>query len=257
MEAQKEPEKDVQDIGNSLVETIVSPELASTVQDLGEVGLDAILNDGVLRDIPIISTIVGAAKALISVRDKLLLEKLKRFLQGISVTEENRHKFLDELNRNAGYKRKVGESLIMLLEHFDDMTKADMLAKLFSSHLRDEISWPEFQRFAFVIERVFIHDLTEFLESLTEELIPPENPYAAKFYHLGLSKIVFDTSALKFTTSEASIPPKTSIKADPFRDPVKFELISESYVLAQILIGQSVDGIDFITTYRAHRSLRE
>jgi hypothetical protein len=257
METKKEPEKDVQDIGNSLVETIVSPELASTVQDLVEVGLDTIINDGVLRDIPIISTIIGTAKAWISVRDKLLLEKLKRFLQGIRVTEEDRNRFLDEINKNVGYKRKVGESLIMLLDHFDDMTKADMLAKLFTSHLRDDITWDEFRRFAFVIERVFIHDLNEFLEAIADDLLPPENSFAQTFYPLGLSRIKFDASGLKLKTSESSIPPKTSIKADSFNDLVKFEMRNETYVLAQILNDQPVEGMDFITPYREHRSIRE
>lgn len=54
----------------------------SVVGDIGEVVLDSALEDGVLKDIPIIGAIVGAYKCIRNIDDMLFTKKLIAFLWG-------------------------------------------------------------------------------------------------------------------------------------------------------------------------------
>ena len=55
----------------------------SVLGDLGEVVIDAVMDDGVLRDVPILSTVVGIGKCIRNVSDVLFAKKLIVFLYGL------------------------------------------------------------------------------------------------------------------------------------------------------------------------------
>ncbi len=126
------------DLGLSFMKTLGSTDLSSVTQDLAEVGLDAIFKDGVIKDIPIISTIFGLTNAIVTIKDMLLAHKILLFLYGLKdITTKERNKFINSMEGNAAHQRKVGENLIMLLDRLDDLDKPEMLVKLFKSYLRD------------------------------------------------------------------------------------------------------------------------
>ena len=106
-----------EDLGLSIIETLSSSDLPSITQDLTEVALDSVLQDGTLRDIPVIGTIVGLTRIAIAVRDKLLVRKIIDFLKAVDITEEERIKFLNDLADNQNYRRRIGENLILDLLH--------------------------------------------------------------------------------------------------------------------------------------------
>ena len=90
------------DLGLSLIETLGATDLSSISEDLVEVALDSLLEDGLLKDIPVVSTIIGVSKSAISIRDKLLARKVLYFLQGLKdITDEERNKFLKDIDGNA------------------------------------------------------------------------------------------------------------------------------------------------------------
>src|SRR5215211_7209422 len=181
------------DLGLSLIDTLASSDLSSVLEDQAEVIIDRILKDGLLKDIPIISAITGAVKTIIAVRDYLLVLKLVKFLQGVNITEEERAHFEKTIGDNAEYRRTVGQNLLMLIDSLDDVTKSDMVAKLFKAFLRDDITYDEFLRFASVVERAFIGDLNGFLNDWID--INRRELYAKRLYVLGLAEISFETEA--------------------------------------------------------------
>ena len=181
------------DLGLSLIDTLASSDLSGVLEDQAEVIVDRILKDGLLKDIPIISTITGAVKTLFAVRDYLLVLKLVRFLQGINITEEERTHFEKVIGDDAEYRRTVGQNLLMLIDSLDDVTKADMVAKLFKAFLRDDITYDEFLKFASVVERAFIGDLNGFLSDWAD--FNRRELYAKRLYQFGLAEITFETEA--------------------------------------------------------------
>lgn len=64
----------------AVVESVRSNALPDLAQEYAEAGIDVVLTEGVLRDIPLVNTIVAIGKFGISISDRLLIKKLIRFL---------------------------------------------------------------------------------------------------------------------------------------------------------------------------------
>ena len=150
--------------GMALIEMIGSGDLASIGQDLGEVALDSVLQDSLLRDIPVLGLIASLARAMITIRDRLLLSKVLVFLQGLKEVPRNqREKFLARIDNDRKFGQRVGETLLMRLDGYDDFEKAGLMSKLFNAYLRENINYDEFLRFSTAIDRAYMGDLRDLL----------------------------------------------------------------------------------------------
>ena len=102
------------------------------VGDLGEITLDAVFKDGVLKEIPIIGTIVGVGKCIKNVYDIGFTKKLIAFLIPIKdVPIEKRVRAIKKWEEDEHYRGKVGDTLLGMIERCDDAVKATWLSKLF------------------------------------------------------------------------------------------------------------------------------
>lgn len=102
------------------------------VGGIGEIMLDAVLNDGVLKEIPIIGTIVGVGKCIKNVYDIRFAKKLIAFLIPIKdVPTEKRVGAIKKWEEDENYRGKVGDTLLGMIERCDDAVKATWLSKLF------------------------------------------------------------------------------------------------------------------------------
>ena len=69
---------------DSWSETIAKSSLGDLLIDLSESGLDAVTENEIIKDIPIISTVVSLYKIGHSLRDRSYIKKLEAFLREIS-----------------------------------------------------------------------------------------------------------------------------------------------------------------------------
>ena len=79
----------------------------------------------------------------------------------IDIPEEEKKKFLKKLDANPKFRRKVGETLVLLLDRLDDMEKPELVGKLFKAYMLGRIEFPAFQRLAAAVERAYLPDLFE------------------------------------------------------------------------------------------------
>ncbi|MGE3488311.1 MAG: hypothetical protein AB7L09_26705 [Nitrospira sp.] len=86
-------ESDHESVAKSLVATGTAQGLGEIATSLGEIAVDKLLKDGVLRDTPIINSIAALARVGVSISDEILIRKLA--------------KFLDELDRIPHSKRQL------------------------------------------------------------------------------------------------------------------------------------------------------
>ena len=104
----------------------------SVVADIGEIILDSALNDGILKEIPILGTIVGTSKCIRTVSDVLFTKKLVTFLYGLCEMNSNdRHDAINNWKNNSRYRNRVGETLLGMIHRCDDSQKAKWLSQLF------------------------------------------------------------------------------------------------------------------------------
>lgn len=155
----------------SLIETLKNSDLSSVSKDLAEVAIDGVLADGVLKDIPVVNTLMATYKAGQSIRDNLFNRKLMRFLTDISGIPANlRAEVIMKLENSPG---DVGEMLLLSLERLDNLLKPELLAKSFLLLAKDEITINEFYDLKTIIENVNLNDLEEIKKFYEDYLYCP------------------------------------------------------------------------------------
>ncbi len=145
---------------DQILECIYSPVLTEIGADMTEIVFDSLLDDGVLKDLPIVGTIVKVFKGVMDIRDRLFVAKVAGFLFHLSkVPLEQRQRFKEKMNADKKYRRKIGLILILLLDRLDDIEKSDFVAWCFSAYLNDAITFDTFRRLASAIDIAFLDDL--------------------------------------------------------------------------------------------------
>ena len=146
------------------LEKTLSSDSINISSDMLEIGLDSILKDGLLKDIPVFSTLTSIAKLGLNIKDRLFIKKLVHFLyetQNISISK--RQEVIDEINKSQKYQSTVGEKLIFIIDKSDEISKARHVGKLFSFVLSQKISYTMFVRCSEAINKTFNPDLEWFL----------------------------------------------------------------------------------------------
>jgi hypothetical protein len=67
-------------IERSFIETLRKSDLSSVAAAVSELAIDTLLDDGLLRDIPVVSTFRSLWKMGVTIRDWLFVKKLLKFL---------------------------------------------------------------------------------------------------------------------------------------------------------------------------------
>ena len=151
---------ETKELAPSLIESFTDFDIAQITPDLAEVALDNVLDDGLVKDIPVVRSLYAFYKTTVSLRDRALIKKLLIFLSSLSsVSPEKRKAFKDRINKDEKFKQKVGEQLLLILERLDDMEKPYLVAHAFQAYIEELINYEIFQRLASVIDRSFFLDL--------------------------------------------------------------------------------------------------
>ena len=143
----------------SLPESI-GTELTTIQGNLMEIGVDSLLNDGVLKDIPIVSSVLGIVKTGVAVKDHLYVKKLLRFLNAFQKLDETKRlNFVSNELSNESDKERFGEVMLNLIDKSDDSRKFPLYANAFKLHFNDECTYEDSLRMCTMIERTFYSDL--------------------------------------------------------------------------------------------------
>jgi hypothetical protein len=168
-----------------LFNSIATDKLGSVGRDLGEVALDTVLKEGVLRDIPVFNTIVALYQAGVEIHHHLFVRKIMNFLRELSSTPlEKRRKFVEDIEKNPKQKRELGETLLLLIDRADSLQKPSILGKLLSNHILGNISYEDVTRLSYIVDRVYISDLSYLLKF--ESGVQRNSNIAASLQSVGL-----------------------------------------------------------------------
>lgn len=201
MASESAPDEDESaNLQESLITTIGKADLAEAVADIGEVGIDQLFEAGVVRDIPFLGSLVRAAKTVGIVRDWLFAKKVVRFLSRLGeVPPEAREQFVEE-HTSPSDRRRLGETIMLLLDRHDDMEKPDPLARLFAGYMRGEYDLETFRRLAGALDRLPLSAIPELKKFYDEQehygggassYVPRPGPYHSQFVASGLVDITF------------------------------------------------------------------
>lgn len=170
---------DLDKLEGKLVESIKIEGLGEIVQEYTELGIDLVLKDGVLKDVPIVGTLVKAMNAIGCVRDRLYLKKLILFLHKIGETTQRQRE--DFIKDNCHDIKHFEEAVLLILEQADNMNKPSLIGKIFKACILGKINLCNAIRLSEMVNRAFWDDLL-CLTKGTENVWQKEKLLLAGFY---------------------------------------------------------------------------
>ena len=196
------PEEKTQQLSKSLTETIKNSELTKISGELLEVGIDSVLKEGLLKDIPGINIISGIWNTGVAIRDYRFLNKLLLFLHESSkLPLEKRLKLIDELEETT-FQKEAGEKLISIIDNLETSSKAILIGKLLNLFGQKKINKEEFWRMSFVIEKLPMSDILALKNWRNIDLNKVEHVRKHLYLSVGLGWFVLDMSSTGFVWTE-------------------------------------------------------
>ena len=150
-------------LGQAIVQATCNPELRDAAIDIGELEIDAFLDEGVLREIPLLKSILACRKTWASIADQLFLRKVYSFMVASpKFTKEEIEAFTVDHWRGENAQR-LASAVVLLIDRLDDLEKPAMLARVFAALVRKNINYDTFRRLAAGIDNATIQDLQAFI----------------------------------------------------------------------------------------------
>ncbi len=160
-----------------------------TGADLLDVGIDALLKDDLLRNIPLISTAVGIFKIGHTINELHLLKKLATFVNAINngiVNETERNKYRLKIISDTKKREKELEYLLILINRYIDTNKTKKLSKFYLAYLDEKITWEELTVFAEITDRFLPRDYELLKSSQKIKAVKTDKESALRLMALGL-----------------------------------------------------------------------
>lgn len=153
-------------IKETILETIKSSDLKAVTKDLAETIIDGFIKDGIIKDIPVLGSIFGIGKGIMSISDRLFTKKLLLFIYEIKdMTLEDRNNQIAKIQESITYQDSIGEKLLMLIDKCNDSKKASWIGKLFLHCLKNELKYDEFLRCSEIVNNASLRSLIEVIHN--------------------------------------------------------------------------------------------
>lgn len=110
-------------------------ESLSLFTDVGEVGIDALIKDPTLKEVPILGSVLNLIKLSLSIQDRIFINKLKSFIDNVEKNKKWKEKFSDPKEC-----KKISKQLIYIIDSSDDEEKIEAIGMLFNHFVQGEIT---------------------------------------------------------------------------------------------------------------------
>ncbi|MEW5844114.1 MAG: hypothetical protein AB1775_12710 [Bacteroidota bacterium] len=148
------------EIVESFTKTMWHSGLEGISEEVLELPLDSILKDESLKDIPIIGYMFKASHLIITIRDRLFLQKVLKFLKELKTIDANRrNNFSKRITTDLKFRNKLTSNLLLLIERQENIDKASILGKVFRAYINEDVDYKMFMRLSSVIDKSFLEDL--------------------------------------------------------------------------------------------------
>jgi hypothetical protein len=182
-----------QNFNSSLLGKVPNNEVPDVLAEVGEVVIDDLLQDGVLKDLPVLGTALKLYKAGVGIREFLFIRKLCHFLLQLrTISAAARTAFEAKLRHEPAFSTRVGENLLILLERLDDMGKPEFVGKVFRAYILEHISYEEFTRLATAIERAYLTDLLRLDDDYIQNPMRGQSEWHQRLAFCGLMRQMVD-----------------------------------------------------------------
>ena len=154
----------IKNIITSFNATLLDSKLSDVAEEVVENIIDNNLTDSIVKDIPIIGTLVGIIQTTQNVSNYLFLRKIATFITKIKdISPKTRREIIDKVDDSGRYREKVGVALLSIIDKCDGIEKAEYLAIWFRAFLKGDIEYECFMYGTHIIQRAYIEDFKTFV----------------------------------------------------------------------------------------------
>lgn len=164
--------------------------------DNTEVLLDSLIDNEILKEIPVLGNSLKLIRGIQSIRDKSYLNKIKRFVEHLGeIDEKERKKLIDELKKDQKRRVKFGDAVFTTIEQSDSLVKVEYLSIAFEAFLNEEIVESDLRLICHIINNSF----TDELIVVVEEDFPRNLQYVVPS---GLADVIYPNLTMDMDNTE-------------------------------------------------------
>lgn len=148
--------------------------------DFAEIGIDMLLEEGVLKDIPIVGIGVKVTKGLVAFKNIFLTKKVLVFAQKIqkgNIDREKIQEHIDDLNRHPKKKQHEMEIILSNLDKHIKYTKNMMLGNNYLRYLSGDYDLNNFEFIAELIDGISVYDIDTLIDIYKKKRYSGEENY--------------------------------------------------------------------------------
>ncbi|MBD2106292.1 hypothetical protein [Nodosilinea sp. FACHB-13] len=132
-----------------------------------DTAIDLLTESELFQEIPMAGMLWKIAKAARSIPDIIFLKKAERFIKTVNnkTTQEERLLFSKEIKKDQAKRDNLYNSIFLKIDKFDDFTKSDLFAKIFSCYIVGKLEEREFVALSSALNLASMQDFHFFCKS--------------------------------------------------------------------------------------------
>jgi len=173
------------DLIPSMKETLFTPTISGmgdSLTEIAELGLDTVLQDGVVKEVPVLRTIASLCKTGLNLRERNLIRQTARFISSFndgSISDDKLLAYRNQLETDTKKAEKEFGRVILLLDRTLEEQQAKMLGRFYKAYVKGAIDWDKFVELSEVNARMFTSDYKE-LDSIVRNPVQQTDEIPAK-----------------------------------------------------------------------------
>ena len=145
----------------AFAESLFEPTM-DIAMEIAELGIDSVLDEGIIKSIPIAGLLVGLAKTAQNIYDRNLLRQTLAFIKAFNaktIDKAKLEKYREKLKKNPGKEEEELGRAIIILNKTTYLNKSKILGLLYRAYVNENISWLTFCELSDITDRLFLNDL--------------------------------------------------------------------------------------------------
>lgn len=129
--------------------------------DFVEIGIDSVINEGLLNELPIAKSFFAVGKTINSIWERVLLRNTYYFIREFNSGDISRQKYEKYKQKIEEDPKKAEKELGRVLIYLDrqiEIIQSQILGAFFSAYIDERIDWEKFCELAEINSRMFISD---------------------------------------------------------------------------------------------------
>lgn len=133
---------------------------ADVLSDWGEIAIDSFFENGAIKEIPIFGTALKVVRGGKAIRDYFFIQKLSEFVRNAKALSPDKiRNFRMKLQADRDFAKRTATHLAIVLDRFDELEKATLLAKIFGSYINGLLDQHQMKRLASALDRTLLTDI--------------------------------------------------------------------------------------------------